>query len=99
MHIEKCLHNIINIFFPIIYTVMIDSSSDISIITEHTAKHLGLKIDKKCAQYFEKWHIFKGWKCGCEICDECDHHSHIYCEICKKVANGIYKQCGCNSVR
>ena len=37
--------------------------------------------------YFEKWHIFRGWKHGCKVCDECDHHS---CKRCKKVAEEIY---------
>ena len=46
--------------------------------------------------YFEKWHIFKGWKHGCKDCEECDHHSNLYCKMCKKVAEGIYKQCECS---
>ncbi|PKY42589.1 hypothetical protein RhiirA4_540511 [Rhizophagus irregularis] len=42
--------------------------------------------------YFEKWHIFRGWKHGCKVCEECDH---LYCKRCKKVAEGIYKRCEC----
>ena len=45
--------------------------------------------------YFEKWHIFRGWKHGCKVCEECDHHSHLYCKRRKKVVKGIYKQCEC----
>ena len=52
--------------------------------------------NKKRQNHFEKWHIFRGWKHGCKVCDECDHHSHLYCKTCKKVANGIYKRCECD---
>ena len=48
---------------------------------------------KEGQNYFEKWHIFRGWKHGCKVCEECDHHSHLYCKRCKKVAEGIYKRC------
>src|SRR5438034_3383822 len=48
--------------------------------------------------YFEKWHIFRGWKHGCKVCEECDHHPHLYCKRCKKVAEGIYKRCECSQV-
>src|ERR1700727_3033634 len=55
-------------------------------------------IDQKGQNYFEKWHIFRGWKHGCKVCEECDHHSHLYCKRCKKVAEGIYKRCECPRV-
>jgi hypothetical protein len=48
--------------------------------------------------YFEKWHIFRGWKHGCKVCEECNHHSHLYYKRCKKVAEGIYKRCECFQV-
>ncbi len=55
-----------------------------------------LQIDRSREDfYFEKWHIFRGWKHSYKICEECDHHSHLYCERCKKVAEGIYKRCEC----
>jgi hypothetical protein len=27
--------------------------------------------------YFEKWYIFRGWKHGCKVCDECDHQENL----------------------
>ena len=49
--------------------------------------------------YFEKWHIFRGWNHGCKACEECNHHSHIYSKRCKKVAEGIYKLYECLRVQ
>ena len=31
--------------------------------------------------YFEKWHIFRGWKHGCKVCEECDHHTSVLQKI------------------
>src|SRR5690349_15411940 len=52
----------------------------------------------KGQNYIEKWHISRRWKHGCKVCEECDHHSHLYCKRCKKVVEGIYKRCECPRV-
>ena len=43
----------------------------------------------------EIWHIFKGHKHPCRRCEEAEHHSHIICRKCEKIAFGIYKRCEC----
>ena len=56
-------------------------------------------IRKDKQNCFEKWHIFRGWKHGCKVCDEYNHHSHLYCKTCKKVADGLYRRCRCDNSR
>ncbi|GET55466.1 hypothetical protein GLOIN_2v1811004 [Rhizophagus irregularis DAOM 181602=DAOM 197198] len=53
---------------------------------------------KKNQQDMLSGKAIRGWKHGCKVCDECDHHSHLYCKRYKKVAEGIYKRCECPQV-
>ena len=49
--------------------------------------------------YREEWHIFRGWKYPCKRCGEEDHHSHIICIKCNKVAFGCFARCECNEFK